>query len=257
MGGRAAEGTWGAAAEGGVRPLPAWLWLGVPPAMVAAQVAAKAVGHDFYRRWMRSETGIVEILTVLFALGAVVAAVRLHSLRRRVAWPRFGAFALVMAAGCLFFAGEEASWGQHWLGFAPPEAIAARNDQGEFNLHNDPVFEKVLDQLPRSLLTLAALVGGVLAPLARRRRGAAAAPDFSTPGPGGWIWPTFVCFPAALFVVTVSLPEKLFEALGREVPYLLEISAGETKELCLALFLMLYLVTLARHLRAAPPRPAA
>lgn len=239
------------------RSLPRWIWLGLPPAVVLVQVAAKAVGNDFYRRWMRSETGVVEILTVLFLLVAVAAGLRLFALRRRVAWTHFPVFALLMAAGCFFFAGEEASWGQHWLGFAPPEVIAARNDQGEFNLHNDPFFEKVLDQLPRGLLTVAALVGGVLAPLwLRRRRAQGERIDFATASPRGWIWPTFVCFPAALFAVTISLPEKLFEATRGEVPYLLEISAGETKEFCLALFLMVYLVTLARELRAAPARAA-
>lgn len=33
-------------------------------------------------------------------------------------------------------AGEEVSWGQHWLGFATPEALAEVNVQGEFNFHN-------------------------------------------------------------------------------------------------------------------------
>ena len=32
-----------------VRPLPSWLWLWTPIAIVVAQVAAKAIGEDFYR----------------------------------------------------------------------------------------------------------------------------------------------------------------------------------------------------------------
>ncbi len=222
----------------------------MPPGVVAVQILFKAVGEDGYRRWLRGELGVVENLTVLFLAVSVVTALRMFLLRKRVASPLFGPFVLVMALGCFFFAGEEASWGQHWAGFEPPEAVARRNDQGEFNLHNDPFFEKVLDQLPRNLLTAAALIGGIAAPLLLRRRGRPG-PRFEG-GPGGWIWPTMVCLPAAVVAVTVTLPEKLFEALDREVPYLIDISPGETKEFCLGLFLMCYLVTLHRALKAQP-----
>jgi hypothetical protein len=230
--------------------VPALLWLWAGPAIVVAQVGSKAVGEGTYRGWMRGERGLVENLTVGFLLAALVCALLAWRERRRVRWRLFGPAALVFAAGLFFFAGEEASWGQHWLGFEPPEAIAERNDQGEFNLHNDPFFEKLLDQLPRSLLTLAALVGGVIAPWVRRARGLGAR-DFASAGPWGWAWPTLAALPAALLALTVSLPEKLFEAAGRPVPYLIEISAGETKEYGLALFLLVYALGLLRALRAA------
>ncbi|HEX6882205.1 MAG TPA: hypothetical protein VF530_02430 [Planctomycetota bacterium] len=229
--------------------VPAWLWLWAGPAIVVAQVATKVIGESTYRGWMRGERGIVENLTVAFLLSALVCALLAWRERRRVRWRLFGPAALVFAAGLLFFAGEEASWGQHWLGFEPPESIAQRNDQGEFNLHNDPVFEKVLDQLPRTLLTLAALVGGVLAPLVRRRRGLAGR-DFASASPWDWAWPSLACLPAAALALTVTLPEKVCKALDRPVPYLIEISAGETKEYCLALFLLVYALGLLRALRA-------
>jgi hypothetical protein len=238
------------------RRLSPWIWLAVPVAIVLLQVGAKAVGEDVYRRTMRGELGLVENLTVLFLVVAIVSALRLLPLRRRVAWRWFGAFAAVMALGCFFFAGEEASWGQHWLGFEPPEAIAERNDQGEFNLHNDPLLEKVLDQLPRLALTLAALIGGVIAPIVRRgRRGhRGRRPRFDGPGLRGWIWPTVECVPAALLATTISVPGRIIEKSGGEIPYLMEISAGETKEFGLGLFLMVYLVTLRRALAASPGR---
>lgn len=228
--------------------LSPWIWLGLPIGILVAQVGAKAIGFEFYRRTMRGELGLVENLTVLFLVVAIVSALRLWPLRGRVRWRWFGAFALVMALGCFFFAGEEASWGQHWVGFEPPESIAERNDQGEFNLHNDPLLEKVLDQLPRLLLTLAALVGGVIGPLVRRGR----RPRFDGPGFRGWIWPTVECLPAALLATTVSVPGRIIEKAGGEIPYLMEISAGETKEFGLGLFLMVWLVTLRRALAASP-----
>jgi hypothetical protein len=112
------------------------------------------------------------------------------------------------------------------------------------------LFEKFLDQLPRSLLTLAALIGGVIAPLVRRRRARAGAPDFSTAKIWGWIWPTLVCVPSAFFAVTVSLPKKLYAGDDGERPPIFDFSAGETKEACIALFLMVYVLNLRRHLLA-------
>lgn len=45
-------------------------------------------------------------------------------------------FVLLLAIVFFVGAGEELSWGQHLLGFEPPESVADRNVQGEFNLHN-------------------------------------------------------------------------------------------------------------------------
>ena len=83
----------------------------MPTAAVAIQVAGRAIGDDFYKRWVHGEQGLVENLTALFLVIAVVVALRLFAHRRRVASRLFGPFALVMAAGCFFFAGEEASAG--------------------------------------------------------------------------------------------------------------------------------------------------
>ena len=223
--------------------IPVSLWLVLPLSLVPLQMLAKAMGEEFYRRTMRGELGLIENLTVLSLAVAVGCALVLFRRRSQVECKQFGLFALVMAMGCFFFAGEEASWGQHWFDFTPPDAIAERNEQGEFNLHNDPFLETVLDQLPRLLLTIAALVGGVIAPLVRRRRGLGPA-RFDGAQIWGWIWPTIVCLPAALVAIAVSLPKKIFRLLDREQPYYFDISPGETKELGLALFLMLYLLTM-------------
>ncbi len=233
-----------------IQRVPVWLWLWAGPAIIAAQMVTKAIDEELYLEWMRGELGLVENLTIVFLLAALVCTCLCFRRRGRVRWRLFGTATLVVAAGLFFFAGEEASWGQHWLGFTPPESIAARNDQGEFNLHNDPFFEKLLDQLPRLILTLAALAGGVIAPLVRRARGIAGR-DFASADPWGWVWPSFECMPAAILVVTVSLPKKVFEILDRPLPYLLDFSPGETKEYCLGLFLFVYLFSLALALRHA------
>ena len=209
------------------------------------QIGAKTASEEFYGTWMHGELGLVENLTVLFLLLGVFSALRLWTLRTAVDSKLFGPFALSMALGCFFFAGEEASWGQHWIGFEGPDFVAARNDQGEFNIHNDPLLETVFDQLPRNLLTLAALIGGVCAPILLRRR-RRIWPAFGSRGVAGWIWPTAVCLPSALLALLANLPKKL---TGDHIPRAIDFSGGETKEMALALFLMLYLTTLRRELQ--------
>ena len=46
-------------------------------------------------------------------------------------WP-----SLVLGILLVFGAGEEVSWGQHWVGFATPEFIKSINIQNEVNFHN-------------------------------------------------------------------------------------------------------------------------
>ena len=98
-------------------------------------------------------------------------------------------------------------------------------------------------------------MGGVIAPLVRRRGGTRER-DFHAAGPSGWMWPTLASFPAALCAVTVKLPEHVFAARDRPVPYLIDIVPGETKELCLALFLFVYALGMQRALASEGPEPA-
>jgi hypothetical protein len=155
----------------------------------------------------------------------------------------------LFALGALYFAGEEASWGQHYFGWSTPEALAAVNAQEETNIHN---IHGIFDQLPRNLLTLGVVVGGIVLPIARRRRAGA---WVAAEGPLGWLLPTVVCLPTAVLGTVVSLPEKLFEAAGSEVPTLIEISPGESKEYYFALFLLLYVLSIARRAGQAASGP--
>ena len=223
--------------------LPRWLWLYFPPLILFVQFGAKLAGHETYRALVRSELGLVELGTVVMLVIALITAVRLFIARRTlpVAW--LGTWMGLFSLGALYFAGEEASWGQHYFGWGTPEALAAVNAQAETNIHN---ISGIFDQLPRNLLGLGILVGGVILPIARRRRHGA---WVEAEGQARWLLPTVVCLPTALLGSVVSIPEKLFEAAGSEIPDLLEISPGETKEYYFGLFLMLYVLSLARRLR--------
>jgi len=240
--------------------LPILLWAVLPLGIAPLQYFLRDFYPSVFDSVMRGELGLIENLTVVSLVVAIGAAAVLFRHRKSVASPLFGPFCLVMVAGCFFFAGEEASWGEHWFGFKVPEEIAERNDQHEFNIHNDLFFEHFLDQPPRLALTIFAVLGGVIVPLRRRKRRSGERPRFNGPGVWGWFWPTIECLPAGLVAGTVTLLKKISRAFFDHIPNALHIGAGETKELCIGLFLMTYLLVMLIELRAAErsgaPRPA-
>lgn len=121
-----------------------------------------------------------------------------------------GLVPLGLALGCLAVAGEEISWGQRLLGFAPPQLFLERNFQQEANFHN---------LAPSGLRQLAVALGlgalGIALPLAflfaRVRHGAAR-----------------IGLPS-----TLSAAPLFVAALGFQLGYPLEFS-GEVAELLAA-----------------------
>ncbi|HEU4571347.1 MAG TPA: hypothetical protein VFR93_01570 [Candidatus Limnocylindrales bacterium] len=126
--------------------LPAWSrW----PLLVLPIVAAGAVGlaapHPRLYEALMSEDRIVEWLqfvTILLASGvfALVARAAWRGDRRGLA----ALFALV-AAAAFVVAGEEISWGQRILGLETPEVLDRINHQGETNIHNIPLIQRMFN----------------------------------------------------------------------------------------------------------------
>jgi len=221
--------------------LPAWLWLWLPCLLLAGVGASHFLGREVYMRMVFSAWGIVENLTVAFLVVAVIVGLWLL-IARQFPDRWLGLWVALLTLGCIYFAGEEASWGQHIIGWATPETWAAINDQQETNIHNTI---GLFDQAPRMALAIGALVGGVIVPLLRRR-----SPDdnakFWKVHP--WYWATLVCAPSAILAIGISLPGKLAVKLGAEIPHIIRIAPGECKELYLALFLMLYMLSLSKRM---------
>lgn len=224
--------------------LPGWIWLWLPLVLYFGQYLARLLlPTTIYDTYVTSELGLTEetttfLLVVSLSLGLLcMRRFVLAQNWRLAAW--FGVFAL----GCLYFGGEEASWGQHWFGYSTPEAWANFNDQQEFNLHNSGNWlGGLLDQLPRNLLSLAALVAGGIMPLVRNARGRHLVPGSNA----YWLLPTLTAVPAGLLAALATVPSKLQEAaFGHE---LIDIDAGEVKELLLAYFLMVYGASVWRRL---------
>lgn len=229
------------------RDLPKWLWLYLPFAALVVQVAARLGGDETYKRWMRGEISVPELGTVLWLAIAVIAGVALLVRHQRLPHKWLVGWIAVFTLGCFFFGGEEASWGQSYFHWRTPEALAAMNKQNETGLHNFKGPLGILfDKAPRTGLTIAAIAIVVVVFWNSRR------PEKFAPGTKlHWIWPTYVCVPAALLALTIGFPAKLFEFFGSPVPNVLQMQVGEFKEYFLGMMLMMYVLSLTVRLRAA------
>lgn len=222
--------------------LPRWLWLWAPIITVIAVYAAFfGLERVVYITWFESELGFIELATPLILLPAIYYALRGWRLRRHLPARWLGMWLMICAAGSLYFAGEDLSWGQHLFGWETPERLREINDQQETNLHN---ISSWFDQKPRLLLELWVLIGGVFVAFWRKFRD-------TWPKAGNWsywFWPGFACFPAALLAILVKLPERVKTALDiAALPT--DLRYSELQELMFAFFLLCYLASIDRRLR--------
>lgn len=230
--------------------VPRWLWLWFPTVLYFGHYAVHALAsHDFKDRYLWHETGFTEQATVAVTVLALVFG--LVVLRRCFLsgdWPSRLFFTL-FCLGCLYFAGEEASWGQHWFGWHTPADWDTLNDQNETNLHNlGGVAGSLFDQLPRDLLGVAALVGGAIMPLVQRAR----RQHYRSGSLAYRVMPGLACVPAGLIAALATVPQKISKAATGDVIWILDIVGGEVKELMIGTFLLIYIVTVWIRLRHTP-----
>src|SRR5262245_33954295 len=139
----------------------AWWWLGIPIAAAIFIVVSYAIDPEWNRRWVTSESGVLETVQFIFmVIGLAIAVQLLFSsfVRQR---PLVLAVAAVGALACLFIGGEEVSWGQHIMFWQDPNLVTAVNDEGELSLHN---MNKGFERLPRAVLETGVFVGGLVIP---------------------------------------------------------------------------------------------
>ena len=188
--------------------------------------------------WVRGELGLVENLTVLFSAAALILTAVLILRLGRSLPITLNLFLVVYCLGCLYFAGEEASWGQHWFGWETGDYFQQVNDQQETNLHNTSIW---LDRIPKAVVSLAIFIGGIIAPLYFRSRGRQV--DYQAPF--WWLWPTWVCLPTAVFAITVTWPGKVERYT--DLSFYFELS-NAMKEFYIGYFFLLFIVSLAKRL---------
>src|SRR4029453_10249053 len=142
----------------------AWWWLGVPGLFAIWLLVTWQIAPGWYSKWVIPEGyGILEFSQFVTMLAALFIAVRLlfkPFVRKR---PFVFAVTIISALSCLYIAGEEMSWGQHFFHWKTPEYWAMVNRQEETNLHNIyPAFE----QWPRAVLEIGIVIGGIIVPIA-------------------------------------------------------------------------------------------
>lgn len=184
---------------------------------------------------LRGEAGIVENATVLFlfiAIGVCISSI--ISANRLGLQGLLKSWLIILILGSAYFALEEISYGQHLFGWGTAESWKALNDQDETNLHN---VHAIFDQVPRALLSLGILIGGVVFPLYRRIRGMRLRPEERF----YWLWPTLDCVTIGILVILIRPVMSLVD-----VEF---VTTGELKENLFALFILLYCVSIHGRLK--------
>ena len=233
-----------------VERLPAWLYLWLPLAAALVLSLSWHLHPGFYEAYVVGEIGILEATHVIVPLISIVLCLRILA-QREVRHDRLVfAWILLALVGSVYMAGEEASWGQHYVGWLTPDSWQAVNDQGETNLHNTSSW---LDQKPRTLLELGVIVGGIVIPLLALKRPSLRAGRYAL------FLPPLACLPVALIAEVGKIWERL-QSLGLW-DAILFYQASEVQELYFSLFILLYLIVfrnrlLARRMAGLPARPA-
>lgn len=227
------------------RPLlPSVVWLWMPLALTVGQIVTHAIAPRFYAKYIAlGETALTEIATPILLVPAVLFGLLIvrHGKRLPNRWLVW--WAVVLTLGSVYFAGEELSWGQHWIGWESPDFFANVNRQGETNFHNTTSWA---NEKPRLLLELFVLVGGVLVPLIRPRQLRLDEPDHWS----HWFWPARICIPIAVMISLVKIPDRIADKISDEhVPHILDYYGNEAQELLLANFMLVYLGAIYRRLR--------
>jgi hypothetical protein len=200
--------------------------------------------------WLIREEHPIELLGALSLLASSVACLALWGrVRGDVRWPRLRRLSLLVLAALFFFGfGEELSWGERILGFAPPESLAEANRQHEANLHNLEFWSGSLDA--DRLFQLFWLVMGVLAPAVSLWRPARRRLQRLVPILPLWLAP--------LFVLNQALTRGFDELFTREPDrYKSSVFAPshaifETKETVACLLLATGVCLLARQWQSEP-----
>ncbi len=221
--------------------------VGFPLISLVIFVIIAMIDAEYYYRWISiSEKGYLEHSTVVMLVIAIFLLVWM--LYHHTDIPNKGVkkWTLLLLLGCIYFAGEEASWGQHYLGWNTPEWLDEFNDQGETNIHNA---HGIFDQFPRFLLTLASVITIIAAPiLVSSRREWGLMQKWQD-----WIFPTMASVTAALGAALVGLPQKFYGYYGPKEDHIpawfdvmfLRGQHSELKEHYFAMFMMMYVISLA------------
>lgn len=213
--------------------IPVWLVYGLPVFLWVYtyfdHVNSIITGTNVYREYglIENATAIMLFIAMIFFLLCLKKAT---SVLEKV-------WLLILTVGAFYFLGEEICWGYHFFHYDVSDQWIKLNEQKEPNLHNlTGTWGIIFDRLPRQLVAIGVIIGGLLGVLADRR--------------GSWpqnnllrrLIPAGDTLFVAVLASVVSIPEKILTHTLAEPPKwtLLGNDSGELKECLLALFIMLY-----------------
>lgn len=215
----------------------------LPVAIMVAFVAAVNIIPDgpTYEYWLASEASITENLTILFSLIAAVFAFKLIKDTKHLPQAKFfRVWFTLFAIALIYLAGEEASWGQHLIGWESGEYMSENNSMGETNLHN---LNNAMEQGPKILLHLAAIFGGLIWPLIVYLKKI----NLSENNFFYWVMPNYTAVMSCLFAIALRLWERYYAWMGIKDEYAVRDSFKDLKEMnetFLALFMLVYLLSI-------------
>lgn len=219
--------------------LPKWLWLWSVAGLVVFHFLIRIISPEFAGAQLEGESGLSENGTVVLLIIALFVVGYIFKNRRYLPHGGLIYWYLLLGFGVLFFAGEEASWGQHWFGWETPDGMKALNDQEETNLHN---MSSWLDQKPRTLIEIGAIVGGIFYPLYRRFR----SKEFLEFSWQAFFWPSWVCLPISLAIGLIKVPDRVIGI--QNLPELFNMNVSEIQEGFVALGFLIYFLSVAVRL---------
>lgn len=244
------------APSGKLHPL---LWLILPAGSVAIFCLSPLVGYDLWWKLIHGEMGLVEMGTVVALVPAIVFGVVMFLGRSKM--PRgVGLLMLLGALAAFYFAGEEISWGQQFIGFGTPECMQDVNRQGEFSLHNIEFrkyglcldfVDDLFNEIPRGVMLLLTIGGGIILPLVRLRLKRGFTGDPPPHRFWDWISPDCRMILVSLLAAFSTVPEKLAKAFldldtlaaSNYLRMVFVTRAGELKEYYFALVILLYMTS--------------
>lgn len=185
---------------------------------------------------LHSENGPHETFEFLILIVAFFVAVTTF---KYIDWKRqkWLAVWIGLAAVCCFYvAGEEISWGQHFLKWSTPESWSQINDQGETNLHN---MSSWFDQKPRLLLLIGVVFGGLVLPLLNKYKPQIVPEKFSM------VYPPETLALIAGVCLLVHVVDDVDSAIDSITLF---ERASEIEELYMFYFVLLYLIVIKRRL---------
>jgi hypothetical protein len=217
----------------------AWWWLAIPFACSVALFIINAISADFYDKYILPEGyGFLEFTQFAVLMVGFFISLALFRFPIVRASKLFIAAAIVFALTCLYIAGEEMSWGQHFFNWSTPEYWAEINRQDETNLHNvSPWF----NQRPRLVLEIGILIGAIALPIWQLIRGPITQPAI------------IALFIPPVAALPVGLTYLLFKAVDHvtkrgHYPWLLG-RPNEAVESIMYLFILYYLIVFYRRIR--------